>query len=178
MKYINNAGLEFTVIKELPNKKCLIKFTKSGSLREVRKDNMLRGKVKDLYAPSRYGIGYDGDFIRVPYWKKAKDLWSNMLKRCYYKNDKHGYYGRCFVDKRWHCFANFLDDIKDLIGFNDWLNNRGMQLDKDYIVPGNVTYSKYTCCFLSEFKNKSIQPNYRIGKEFCSRTRTWVTTKS
>ena len=173
MKYINNAGLEFTCVTELPGRQWIIKFTKSGSTRVVRKDNALRGKVRDLYEPSRYGVGYDGDFTKVPHWKRAKDLWSNMLKRCYFKADAHGYYGRCFVDKRWHCFANFLSDIQELAGFSDWLANRKMQLDKDHLVPGNDTYSRHTCCFLSEFKNKSIQPNYRVNKTFCKETRTW-----
>ena len=174
MLYINNAGLEYTIIGG-SGRNTLIKFNKSGSVRCVSMHNVTKGKVRDLYAPSRYGIGYDGDSTKVPYWKRAKDLWSNMLKRCYCEKDPKGYFGKVVVDARWHCFANFLEDLPKLIGFEKWLNKENMQLDKDYLSDSKV-YSLHTCCFLSEFKNKSIQPNYREGKAFCAETRQWITT--
>lgn len=175
MKHINNAGLELEVISRI-GKQCVVVFTKSGSTRTADIHNIRAGKVRDLYAPSRYGIGYDGEFTKVSYWKRAKDLWSNMIKRCYYRGDKKGYFGKAFVDPRWHCFGNFLEDIKDLPGFTDWVDNKGMELDKDKISTSKV-YSKHTCQFLTAFENRHIQPNYRTGKVFCKETRSWVTSK-
>jgi len=177
MNYVNNAGLELTILSR-EGRDCVVKFTESGSVREANIDNIIAGKVKDLYYPSRYGVGYDGEFDKPPYWKRARQLWSNMMKRCYSTKDTKGYYGRAFVDARWHCFADFLDDIKGLSGFHKWLAGTGMELDKDYLCKGNDTYSKHTCCFLSTFKNRSIQPNYRTGKQYCKETQTWITTKS
>lgn len=172
MIFINNAGLELKIISKV-GKKCIVQFTDTGSIRNANIDNIKAGKVKDLHSPSRYGVGYDGEFVKVSYWKKARDLWSNMLKRCYYEGDAKGYYGSVVVDARWHCFANFLEDLPKLEGFNDWLNNKGMQLDKDK--SGTKVYSVLTCIFLTEFENKSIQPNYRKGKIFCKETRQWLT---
>lgn len=176
MKYINNTGLELEVISRV-GKQCVVMFSKSKSTRKANIDNVRAGKVKDLYAPSRYGIGYDGEFLPTPYWKRAKDLWSNMLKRCYYEKDKKGYYGKAFVDKRWHCFSNFLDDIKTLDGFDLWLRNKGMELDKDKYSCTKI-YSIHTCQFISAFENRSIQPNYRTGKKFCKITQKWLTITS
>ena len=175
MKYINNAGLELEVISR-DGEQCVVHFIKSGSTRRAKFINVQHGKVRDLYAPSRYGIGYDGDFVRVPYWKRAKDLWSNMLKRCYFKADKKGYYGKVTVDTRWHCFANFLSDISVLAGFNDWVNSKGMELDKDMLSDTKI-YSKHTCTFITARLNRQLQPNYRLGKTFCKETRSWVTSK-
>ena len=178
MKYVNNTGLELEVISR-NGKQCIIKFLGSGSTRKANIDNIRVGKVKDLYNPSRYGVGYDGEFIKTPYWKKAKDLWSNMLKRCYYEGDSKGYFGRCTVDKRWHCFSNFLEDIKELKGFRQWLSGVDrMELDKDIKHPGNTVYSRHTCLFVTYIENRQAQPNYRIGKEFCKETQSWITTKA
>lgn len=175
MKYINNAGLELEVVSRV-GKQCVVVFTKSGSTRKANIDNIKAGKVKDLYSPSRYGIGYDGEFIKVPYWRRAKDLWSNMIKRCYFEGDNKGYFGKAIVDPRWHCFGNFLADIKELPGFKDWVNKKGMELDKDKISKSKV-YSKHTCQFLTTFENRHIQGDYRVGKTYCKETRSWVTSK-
>ncbi len=174
MKYINNAGLELEIISR-EGRDCVVKFTKSGSVRRAKLINIQQGKVKDNYAPSRYGLGYSGDFEKVPYWKQARQLWSNMMKRCYCEKDPKGYHGKTIVDARWHCFANFLIDLKSLKGFNDWVNGKNMQLDKDRFGNGS-TYSRETCMFLSEFENKSQVPNYREGKQFCKKTRQWLAT--
>lgn len=175
MKYINNAGLEYEVLSRVGND-CVVRFTQSGSVRKAKSYNFSTGKVKDLYAPSRYGIGYDGDIDKtVPYWKKAKDLWSNMLKRCYYLTETgYPYYKDTVVDVRWHCFSNFLNDLPKLVGFKDWVANKRMELDKDIMSGSTKVYSKDTCMFVSAFTNRSIQPNYRLNKTFCTRTQSWI----
>lgn len=158
----NNAGQPFKAYK-LKGKTWLVVFEETHSVRKANIDNIRAGKVRDLYAPSRYSYGYDGDFVRVPYWKRAKDLWSNMLKRCYFKADKRGYYGRCFVAVRWHCFANFLSDLPSLQNFDKWLENKEpYELDKDSIVQGNDTYSREACMFLDRHTNRA---NGKRGKK-------------
>lgn len=167
----NNVGLHLKA-NRLKGKTWLVTFTDTGSTRKANIDNIKKGKVKDLYYPSRYGIGYDGEFIRVPYWRKAKDLWSNMLKRCYFEKDSKGYFGRCTVAPRWHCFANFLEDMKTLPNFDKWLENTTpYELDKDSIVPNNSVYSKDTCMFLDRHTNRA---NGKGGKKLVDGC--WVTT--
>jgi len=167
-KYVSNSGHEFVILSQ-QGKNCVIQFTKSGSVRKANIDNIRAGKVRDLYAPSVYGVGYFGEFEKVPYWKQAKQLWRNMMKRCYCEADTKGYYGRCEVDPRWHSFSNFLKDIALLENFEGWLKgvNSGAakyNLDKDTLVEGCKVYSKETCRFITEYENKSA--GARNGKPY------------
>ena len=155
-KGFNNTGdpLEATQYK---GKTWIVFFPNTGSCRKANIDNVRAGKVKDLYKPSKYGVGYNGNILkRYPWWKKAKDLWSNMLKRCYFEKDARGYYGRAVVAPEWHCFATFLEDIKDLPNFDKWLlNSDPYDLDKDYRVGALGVYSKQNCMFLPRSLNRS-----------------------
>lgn len=171
MRYTNNSGLELEVIHQV-GKQCTVRFIASGATRKANIDNIRAGKVKDLYSPSRYGVGFDGDVVRVAYWKKAKQLWSNMLKRCYCESDPKGYFGKTVVDPRWHNFSLFLLDLPSLPGFVHWERGENYQLDKDLLGDGSV-YSRDVCSFLSEHHNKSLQPNYRIDKVYNKVSGKW-----
>lgn len=153
----NNDGQEFTIVRSNA-KKCVVVFSKTKHMREVYLDNAKAGKVADPYHKSFLGIGYLGEFTRWPYWKKAKQLWSNMMKRCYNPADTNGYFGRVHVDTRWHCFANFLEDLSKLEGFEGWLSSEqtGIKynLDKDLRIPYSDVYSVETCSFVLESLNK------------------------
>ena len=174
--YQSNSTGPFTMeyIKGKPGK-VHVYFLTTGHVMEAHSSNALAGKVKDPYYPTRYGVGFHGEGYKVyPWWKQAMQLWSNMLKRCYCESDPKGYAKRgVVVDSRWHNFKLFCDDIRTLPGFDRWLRNENMQLDKDRIGDGS-TYSKAVCIFLSEFENKSQVPNYRIGKVFDKTIRKWV----
>jgi|SRR5690554_3323709 len=167
---VSNSGHKFTIIKKNA-KKCLVKFDETGYIRECFIDNVKAGKVSDPYSKSFLGIGYLGEYSKSkPYWKQAKQLWSNMMKRCYNPKDDKGYYGRCFVDDRWKCFANFLEDLPELEGFDDWLlgfeeGNTKYNLDKDLKIPGNDTYSREACMFLSEHTNKGATSQNNYGRD-------------
>ena len=154
----SNSGKEFKILSR-EGKSCVIQFSETGYVRKANIDNARCGKVRDLYSPSVYGVGYYGEFTKVPYWKQAKQLWSNVMKRCYNPKDSMGYYGKAFVDERWLCFANFLEDLPTLENFDKWLagkdNGNPYNFDKDLKVPGNKVYSKDTCMFVTEYENKS-----------------------
>lgn len=156
--YVSNSGLEFSSFLRRRNK-IKIQFKESGYCCEVFLDNAKAGKVSDPYAKTVYGVGYLGEFDKTPYWKQAKQLWQNMMKRCYSQKDKRGYYGRSFVDPRWMCFANFLEDIPKLENFDGWISGQSgkgvkYNLDKDLKIPGNTVYSRDACSFLTEYENK------------------------
>lgn len=166
--YKNNAGQEYIILdrynRRIKNRiwpMLKIQFLDSGTTKEVYECNAKLGKVLDPYFPSFLGIGYQGIHPKPSYWKEAKRLWSNMMKRCYDQNYTDGYYGRGYkVDKRWHCFANFLEDIPKLENFEYWVlgGNQGFpnyNLDKDLKYPGNKIYSLECCSFVTEYENKS-----------------------
>ena len=169
--YKNKSGLEFEVVERLSKEKVLVRFIETGSLVVAWSGNVAAGKISDPYHKSRLNIGYLGHFDKKPYYKQAYQLWSNMLKRCYDKNDPKGYYTKgVVVDPHWHCFSNFLNDLPKLEGFNFWVTNQKYQLDKDTIGDGK-TYSKETCAFIPETLNKSLG---KKGKKLIDVE--WVTT--
>lgn len=157
----SNSGLKFTAFKETPEKYKIV-FDRTGYSTEVYKANADKGKVADPYEATLYGHGMNGLYDKSkPYWKQARLLWSNMIKRCYDPKYRGGYYGRVFVDERWKTFENFLEDLSCLENFDKWLEGqRGGEtkynLDKDFIREGNNVYSKNLCMFLTEFENKSL----------------------
>ena len=180
-KHFSNNNLEFEVLEEFSgysNKRAhvfwLIQFKDTGTTMQVLKANAIKGKVKDPYAVSVWGVGYVGFFSRkLPYWKQANQLWRNMMKRCYCEKDPRGYFGTAFVDSRWKCFANFLEDLPKLDNFEKWLDGfiSGVKynLDKDLKVEGNKLYSREVCSFVLESVNKS--EGAKNGKPFTKKSR-------
>lgn len=178
---MNNSNQEYIILSDFTvkrnkgkgtHKMQSVLFSNTGTIINAIKVNVDAGKVKDPYEPSRYGVGYDGFFKKSkPYWKQAKQLWGNMLKRCYCEKDKNGYYGRVIVCKRWLCFSDFLDDLEKLPNFNEWLNSSTKyNLDKDLIYSGNKVYSQKTCMFVEESVNKADgatrgKPYSKVGRD-------------
>ena len=187
IEHKNNTGDTYYVLKEyskrvfpkskpqgISKKFCLVRFKETGYEREVYRENHIDGKVKDPYTISTHGHGYLGVFEKTEHWKLIKVLWRNMIKRCYNPKDKHGYYGKCFVDDRWKGFENFLLDIPKLKGYNLWLKGQlggdiKYQLDKDFIVNGNNIYSRETCMFVEESINKA--DGAKRGKPYTKKKR-------
>lgn len=166
------SNLEFTVIDRFPNRQVLVKFLKTGSVVKADGRNLAAGKVADPFHVSRLGVGFMGNYDKTKYHKRAHQLWSNMLKRCYDPNDKRGYYGSgVSVDPRWHSFENFVRDLPKMSNFQNWERNEGYDLDKDFKGDGK-TYSRETCCFIPRALNRAA------GKKGKSRLDgVWVTTK-
>lgn len=116
--------------------------------------------VTDYLSPSVCGvrcIGYADPILNKSMYKR----WSGMLARCY-DPDNHRYnaYGAkgVRVCDRWLRFDYFLEDIVNLPGYQEMINNpnRKYQLDKDILqqnVPTNQkVYSPETCMFVQKLK--------------------------
>ena len=166
--YTNNNGQEFIItdnflVKSSTSskiyKKVIVKFLETNHTKEAYLENALAGKIRDEFHKSVLGVGYLGATAnKQPYWKQAKQLWRNMMKRCYNQKDPKGYYGYVVVDPRWHDFSRFSDDLKELPNFQSWLNSsktgEKWNLDKDFRGDGSV-YGFEVCQFLTEHENKS-----------------------
>lgn len=180
----NNADQELKILDIFRKKRsdskstyemAVVQFLETGTTKEVYTSNLYRGKVRDEYAPSYYGIGYLGFRDKsCGYYKQGNQLWRNMLKRCYCEKDPKGYFGYSFVCNRWLCLANFLEDLPKLKNFDRWLeggscSSTRYNLDKDVLGDG-VWYSPHNCQFITEFENKSLggkarQSTYKTRKK-------------
>ena len=90
-------------------------------------------------------------------------LWSHMLQRCYSDklHEERPTYKDCTVCDRWLIFANFLEDLPLIEGYELWINNNGYCLDKDIKGNSSKIYSLETCCFVSRSDNtkESVRRN-------------------
>lgn len=127
--------------------------------------------------PSFCGIGYLKN-NRKKDNPRAYNIWREMIRRCYDQNSQYYYdYGEIgvTVDKRWHCFDNFLKDIYELDGYNEELfNNKNLSLDKDkkqiHLEKSKRIYSKETCCWLTYREQwKYTDFSYRYNEFFAEK---------
>lgn len=163
--YQSNTCGPFVILKQDSFKRVQVKFLNTGFVRWANKDNCSAGKVRDPYAKTSYGLGCLGEgYKRVSYYKRALQLWRNVMKRCYSEKDPKGYFKKGVrVDDRWLNFSNFLQDLPLLEGFDRWLANDNMQLDKDRKGNGTV-YSREACMFLTEFRTSPSSLTTGLGR--------------
>jgi hypothetical protein len=177
--YENNANQKYEVVSSRrvdvgngrKNTKYKVRFVETGYEREVEQVEIKRGKIKDKMEKSVYGVGYMGNVKMVDH-KNIYGIWSAMLERCYNKENKsyHAYGEKgVHVCERWHCFENFLNDIKNISGYDEELFNDGkLHLDKDknQINSDAKVYSLETCEFLS-FEENMKYTNHDNQKILC-----------
>lgn len=182
--YYNTQDKAFRVIKEVEPKydkngklvrKILIRF-ESGYETETflsKLSDNVPIPIKDCLSPSVYGVGCVGYADPVLHESMYK-RWSSMLARCYDPtNHRYNAYGGAGVTvcTRWLRFDLFLEDIVNLPGYQDMIDNPHIQyqLDKDIRQQGIPTnqkvYSPETCMWVPAIEN-TIQriidnkPNY------------------
>jgi len=140
-----------------------IEFLNTGSTRFALSGNIKNDNVKDYYQPNTFGVGYLGDFEKVPKSKLHRRLyllWSNMLLRCYgttYNNS--GTVSYTYTDvtvcPRWLNYSNFFFSVQEVKGFDLWLKgNEEYHLDKDK--SGSRYYSPETCEFIDRKENMDL----------------------
>ena len=150
----SNEGLIMTLIAYRSSLDINIQFENGVIIYNRKYGDFKRGKIKNPYFPSTFGVGYigKGEHLSRVDGKKTTlyTSWSNMLRRCYDKDyqDKHPTYKGCYVDDSWHNFQNFAA----------WFTKNqveGFYLDKDILFEGNKVYSPETCCFVPQEINTS-----------------------
>ena len=121
-----------------------------------------------VYGVGTLGVMKDGSKPKTTVYIREYDLWKHMLERCYSdkRHEKNPTYKDCSVCDRWLVFANFLEDLPLIDGYELWRDNpkQGISLDKDIKVKGNKVYSLETCKFVSKSNNskermKRCNPN-------------------
>ena len=172
----NNYG-DFEIIEEFSqrakgrHKLFNIRFIETNGIRyNISSSDIRSGKIKDYYKPDVCNVGYIGSLdcknINKSY-PKEYDLWRNIIQRCYYSKSKsYKYYGAkgVIVCERWHCFANFLEDITNIKWYDKKAFQEGkLELDKD-IFGNKKLYSLETCCFIDKLTN--IQHQKFKGNDF------------
>lgn len=171
----NNHG-KFIVIKEYHVGKLLkfdCKFIETGYVNHgVNKVNILKTKeVRDLYYPTRYGVGAIGDKSQLD--QKLIELleptWDGMLSRCYNPKNReyHRYGGKGYhVAKEWLIFENFVKDFKKIHNWELKLEfPNEYSLDKDIL--GTNRYSVYSVMWASKKEQvyNSGTPQFYIDPE-------------
>lgn len=133
--------------------------------------NLKSGSLKNPFHRSVFGVGYLGtdENGQIPKTRengkptREYNLWNGMLERCYDEkcHKKYPTYKNCTVCQRWLCFANFLEDISKIKGYELWRNNpkQRISLNKDiyYTELGIKTdckeYSLLTTRFIDNSEN-------------------------
>ena len=149
-KKVNNQIIYFLQFQDI------YKAVVCASVGTLRKTSFKNPYHKALYNKGYFGIGTHRSRELYGDKKKTREylLWFAMFQRCYGENyHAREAYKDVDVCDRWHNFQFFCHDIKQLDGYEKWLNNRGeYHLDKD-LIGSNKIYSKETCVFLSRAKN-------------------------
>ena len=159
---------DFKVLKEdgyRGSTKCyIVEFLLTKYKTSARADHIRKGDVGDPYYPKIYGVGYLGAKYGTKIDSSMRGRWERMISRCYNLNDVHYYaYGGAGVTvcERWHCYVNFVEDCKQLPGYNNMIDNPHIKyhLDKDILQQGVPTnqkvYSPTTCMFVPARENIS-----------------------
>lgn len=156
-RFKSNNCNEFTVLRKSSEKykRALlyeIEFDEINGIKYkafVRKNNIIRGAVKNPFCPTVYGVGYIGNATRKEN-EIAYIRWKAMLSRCYNSKSKaYKYYGArgIIVCKRWLCFEKFSKDFTRLKGYDE-KNLSDLHLDKDIKIEGNKVYSPDACILI------------------------------
>lgn len=140
-----------------------VEFVDSGYTTTTQWHNVTHGLVKCPFDKSIYGVGYIGLDANgnVPKTTGTREfeLWRHLFQRCYNEKTlaKYPTYANVEVCERWHCFANFLEDLPKIEGYEWWLENEKQRiaLDKDLKQVGveNKVYSLETVKFVSASEN-------------------------
>ena len=159
MTFVSKEGCKFFIKEYVNANDVVVKFIDEyGAEIHTKWDNCKKGKVKNPYFTSVFGVGCmgEGDFKTMVNGKITREyvLWRDMLQRCYSGN--YPTYENVTVCERWLVFSNFLEDLPLVENYEMWLNsNEKMSLDKDLKQVGvdNKVYSLDTVKFVTASEN-------------------------
>lgn len=149
--FITNEGEECIVVEYISSSNVVVSFSRNPWYkRKVKAGDLRRGRVRNPYRPSIYGIGFTGEgvYLQRSEGKLTKEFerWKNMMARAYCEKHKARYptYIGCSVAPEWHNFQTFAEWLRA----QPLWDSSGSQLDKDLLVKGNKIYSPDTCAIV------------------------------
>lgn len=180
-KFKSNQGYDFMIVEYNGCNDVWIEFQDKHKAKiHTSYANCQKGEVKNPYHPSLINIGYLGltkDGNKPKASDKGKDtreykVWSNMIHRCY--SNECQSYKDATVCERWLCFANFLEDLPLIEGYELWRDNPNQRiaLDKDIKGNGSKIYCLENCKFVSCSDNAYEEIN-RCGSPFGESVRVY-----
>lgn len=99
-----------------------------------------------------------------PYYSTWKGILMRTKESFWLKNPT--YHG-CKINKDWLRFSNFETWLKEQPSHAEWLANpKDWAVDKDFVFPGNKTYSPETCCLLPRYVNNALLDSSSIRGEY------------
>lgn len=152
-----NEGGSVTVVEYRDAFEVVIKHNdRYGHVAAVQAGDLRKGKIKNPYRPSVYGVGFmgAGEYVSKVDGKHtpAYKTWNSMMNRCHdpkFHVRRPTYIG-CSVHPDWHNFQNFAEWFERQYFASGW------QLDKDLTNEGNKIYSADTCVFLPHQLNSLL----------------------
>jgi hypothetical protein len=170
----NNFGTPMKIVEYKDAMSIIVEFQDEYKTRvSCNYGNFKKGKVKNPYDKTVYGVGYIG---KGKYKVSRKDgkqtnaymTWQSMIRRCYdpYFLNKNSTYIDCYVCEEWHDFQNFAEWY-----YKNYyeIENDKMCLDKDILCKNNKIYSSETCVFVPHrinilfVKHGNARGEYPIG---------------
>lgn len=154
-----NEGGRVEVLTYTRAKDVLVRhLDKFGYEARVSSCNLRKGKVKNPYFASVYGVGFIGvgEYLTVCGGKPTPEYtrWRSMMNRsyCLKYHDRRPTYRGVSVTPEWHNFQTFAE----------WSSKqpnsrvKGYDLDKEMRVLGSKVYSPETCSYLPQEVNKIL----------------------
>jgi len=155
---LNTFGSKMWIIEYVSYDNITVQF-ENGYIIKTYYGEFIKGKVKNPYNASVFGVGYlgVGDYKTRDEKGHTKQYtcWNQMLSRCYSLKvqERQPTYINCTVCEEWHNFQVFAkwydENYYELDGEN-------IALDKDLLNRNNKIYSPSTCCFLPHTVNSLL----------------------
>lgn len=148
-----NDGL-IEVIQYNGNKRVLVRFVESGYSTWTTMINIKAKQVKDKFKRTVCEVGYIGDglLVKGEERKKLYRVWRNMLIRLT-DRIKFPTYANVEICPSWYCFSNFANDVITLPGYERFMTEANVSLDKDILSGNQKRYSRETCQWISKVDN-------------------------
>jgi hypothetical protein len=165
------------------SKRYVCEFLDTGFQTVSKLGHIKDGCVKDYLLPDICEIASVG-YVKTPENNPCYKFWDGIIRRCTGRVSEECsiIYKGVTISERWRRFDHFLDDLKDLIGFKECIEN-GVKwdVDKDLLIYGNKLYSKETCCIIPGTINAFFTNNQRrrntsgyIGVSRVGKTNKWA----
>lgn len=165
-RFITNEGYEIIIVEYINSIDVWVEFQDKYKAKVHTSYRFCNsGEIKNPYHKSIYGVAClglmkDGSKPKVSVkgeQTREYKLWYRFINRCYDNKYQERFltYKDASICERWLIFANFLEDLPLIEGYELWLNhpNERICLDKDIKGNGSKVYSLNTCCFVTDGEN-------------------------